>query len=269
MQRYKFESNSQRYFLSVILIRRCVYLCKDTNLKAIHNQIGSATSRRMVVFTYAKIQIWKQFTTERNSQDKQRKLCLPMQRYKFESNSQLIAATYGRCQGCVYLCKDTNLKAIHNTPPRDNFSNKVVFTYAKIQIWKQFTTYFLIFHNEFRLCLPMQRYKFESNSQLIRFWCVKCPCCVYLCKDTNLKAIHNILVFLANYMKLCLPMQRYKFESNSQPSFVLILCRICCVYLCKDTNLKAIHNHCGVFKFHQLVVFTYAKIQIWKQFTTT
>ncbi len=41
----------------------------------------------------------------------------------------------------------------------------VVLTYAKIQIWKQFTTY-----------LARSVYK---------------PGCAYLCKDTNLKAIHN------------------------------------------------------------------------------
>ena len=43
---------------------------------------------------------------------------------------------------------------------------------------------------------------------------------------------------------------------------------MCCVCNCKDTNLKAIHNHFGVeVKFEQ-VVFATAKILIWKQFTT-
>ena len=62
------------------------------------------------------------------------RLCLPMQRYKFESNSQLIPRYRAVGRGCVYLCKDTNLKAIHNAILPYLHKDKVVFTYAKIQI---------------------------------------------------------------------------------------------------------------------------------------
>ena len=268
MQRYKFESNSQpREFLHSTFVS-CVYLCKDTNLKAIHN-----------AYCYESYFIG---------------LCLPMQRYKFESNSQHISQATDLLGSCVYLCKDTNLKAIHNLCEGFVLGVEVVFTYAKIQIWKQFTTVFYCSFADGVLCLPMQRYKFESNSQHIAFKWRYVRGCVYLCKDTNLKAIHNhrnvetdrgTVVF--TYAKiqiwkqfttcaqmalvhlwLCLPMQRYKFESNSQ----LITCchniLCCCVYLCKDTNLKAIHNSYRFNSFYWKVVFTYAKIQIWKQFTT-
>ncbi len=117
-----------------------------------------------------------------------------------------------------------------------------MLTYAKIQIWKQFTTHIGRYHLHGWLCLPMQRYKFESNSQL-EFLSGSMPwCCAYLCKDTNLKAIHNHQNILTIMMWLCLPMQRYKFESNSQLIILFFLLIV--------------------------VVLTYAKIQIWKQFTT-
>ena len=61
-------------------------------------------------------------------------LCLPMQRYKFESNSQHYKIAYDSLQGCVYLCKDTSLKAIHNYEVGNFLSDAVVFTYAKIQV---------------------------------------------------------------------------------------------------------------------------------------
>ena len=54
--------------------------------------------------------------------------------------------------------------------------------------------------------------------------------CVIRYKDTNLKAIHNH------------PIQRYKFESNSQPRLSAMRDCLCCVIRYKDTNLKAIHN---------------------------
>ena len=165
-----------------------------------------------------------------------------MQRYKFESNSQLMMLRL------VLL--------------------SVVFTYAKIQIWKQFTTYVQMVLVHLWLCLPMQRYKFESNSQPSHIHYVVDIGCVYLCKDTNLKAIHNLIVckllrkiVVFTYAKIQIWKQ---FTTGSSWWFF----HPCCVYLCKDTNLKAIHNQIGSNPNRSSVVFTYAKIQIWKQFTT-
>ncbi len=169
------------------------------------------------MLTYAKIQIWKQFTTTLAKSDAETRLCLPMQRYKFESNSQPIDGKEPAVGCCAYLCKDTNLKAIHNLCLGGWLLYIVVLTYAKIQIWKQFTT-------------------------------------------KRLKCSHR--------QSLCLPMQRYKFESNSQPSCIRTRALPRCAYLCKDTNLKAIHNCSPKKTSTATVVLTYAKIQIWKQFTT-
>ena len=42
------------------------------------------------------------------------------------------------------------------------------------------------------LCHPIQRYKFESNSQLVGVDALQAVSCVIRYKDTNLKAIHNL-----------------------------------------------------------------------------
>ena len=92
----------------------CVLHCKDTKLKAIHNfdEIGEDVAN--VVFYTAKIQNWKQFTTELSTAMSSRMLCFTLQRYKIESNSQ---------PHCSLVEKKL-----------------VVFYTAKIQNWKQFTT---------------------------------------------------------------------------------------------------------------------------------
>ena len=61
-------------------------------------------------------------------------LCHPIQRYKFESNSQLLKQMEFNFMSCVIRYKDTNLKAIHNdngTPAR---YMRAVSSDTKIQI---------------------------------------------------------------------------------------------------------------------------------------
>ncbi|MBO6251198.1 MAG: hypothetical protein J6N71_07615, partial [Muribaculaceae bacterium] len=50
----------------------------------------------------------------------------------------------------------------------------------------------------------------------IRFGVGQLIGCLCQCKDTNLKAIHNSVAHGAAATELFMPMQRYKFESNSQ-----------------------------------------------------
>ena len=142
MQRYKFESNSQ--------------------------QITSTHSFATVVYANAKIQIWKQFTTSQRQAHLWLMLFMPMQRYKFESNSQLQNLFKSWRYSCLCQCKDTNLKAIHNWRTVFPTTRTVVYANAKIQIWKQFTT--------------------------CRWQTCESLCCLCQCKDTNLKAIHNLSV---------------------------------------------------------------------------
>ena len=140
-----------------------------------------------------------------------------------------------RKHGCVCNCKDTNLKAIHNSFLYYYYLFIVVFATAKILIWKQFTT----------LTLGVQQLKScvcnckDTNLKAIhnRDWrrVSTARSCVCNCKDTNLKAIHNwgamwllwgLVVFATakiliwkqfttyqrsfyDYVQLCLQLQRY------------------------------------------------------------
>ena len=166
-----------------------------------------------------------------------------IQRYKFESNSQLT-----HCYSCGV---------------------KVVLSDTKIQIWKQFTTLSLGDSALPRLYYLIQRYKFESNSQPPLKHGAPLWCCIIWYKDTNLKAIHNDtsnthynatvvlsdtkiqiwkqfttdFTVASSKMMLYYLIQRYKFESNSQPKSCVNWKSFCCIIWYKDTNLKAIHNH--------------------------
>ena len=159
----------------------CVSHCKDTKLKAIHNKHWGSVITFTVVFHTAKIQNWKQFTTG-----------------FFDHVSSIC---------CVSHCKDTKLKAIHNSVLSGMAEKRVVFHTAKIQNWKQFTT---------------------ATLPLFLFFC-----CVSHCKDTKLKAIHNFPTSLISMSALCFTLQRYKIESNSQlwkkcvMLLVLLLNQIC------------------------------------------
>ena len=140
LQRYKFESNSQHSARSAAVSLRCQISCKDTNLKAIHNFIAIWINFRNVAKSPAKIQIWKQFTTSFKTHLYYQMLPNLLQRYKFESNSQLAKRENAAQAGCQISCKDTNLKAIHNYCTKFYDFHNVAKSPAKIQIWKQFTT---------------------------------------------------------------------------------------------------------------------------------
>ena len=221
-------------------------------------------------------------------------MCFTLQRYKIESNSQHLYLRLSVYFRCVSHCKDTKLKAIHNIYTWGYPYIFVVFHTAKIQNWKQFTTHWFAFRCSYSLCFTLQRYKIESNSQLPWSLSYTGRCCVSHCKDTKLKAIHNMwqchlmtrfVVFhtakIQNWKQfttlcdtfisfdlLCFTLQRYKIESNSQQISVSWNTFISCVSHCKDTKLKAIHNPSTTTSSSSTVVFYTAKIQNWKQFTT-
>ena len=114
---------------------------------------------------------------------------------------------------------------------------------SKIQIWKQSTTPCGVINCGFQMSLICQRYKFESNPQHLNEFYKICSECRLYVKDTNLKAIHNLIRTIelnqdnVAYMSkiqiwkqstthwwaalrfewMSLICQRYKFESNPQP----------------------------------------------------
>ena len=88
----------------------------------------------------------------------------------------------------------------------------------------------------------LQRYLFESNSQHKQSALYIAQGCILYYKDTFLKAIHNILVYLSAHNSLYFILQRYLFESNSQPIGAQLTDALSCILYYKDTFLKAIHN---------------------------
>ena len=80
---------------------------------------------------------------------------------------------------CITRYKDTNLKAIHNTP---DGIDEIIALYYQIQ-----------------------RYKFESNSQHDENVVVIIASCITRYKDTNLKAIHNLTALRKPLTPVVLP----------------------------------------------------------------
>ena len=220
IQRYKFESNSQRAAVLAILSPGCIIRYKDTNLKAIHNARHHAlrlcrlyypiqrykfesNSQHapfvsvlfVVVLSDTKIQIWKQFTT-------------------YDAN-------LGYGGGCIIRYKDTNLKAIHNLFAYFLDCPYVVLSDTKIQIWKQFTTVAKKLQNVFR--------------------------CIIRYKDTNLKAIHNSNRFMHIRRSVVLSDTKIQIWKQFTTHSLDLINMASCIIRYKDTNLKAIHNFCLSF----------------------
>ena len=165
LQRYKFETNSQLSMPLAVLIARCFQYFKDTNLRPIHNSLSSLHEIKHVVSNTSKIQIWDQFTTVALCRGQSSRLFPILQRYKFETNSQLLSYIFLLYPSCFQYFKDTNLRPIHNILMKIKKVFKVVSNTSKIQIWDQFTTYGRLRKKWFSLFPILQRYKFETNSQ--------------------------------------------------------------------------------------------------------
>ena len=118
------------------------------------------------------------------------------QKYKFESNSQQAKMWHFYGWHCEFSHKNTNLKAIHNDENANKVKGLIVSSHTKIQIWKQFTTKFWNEFSAMLLWVLTQKYKFESNSQH-NFWNSEIKAnCEFSHKNTNLKAIHNYILFI-------------------------------------------------------------------------
>ena len=87
---------------------RCINQYKNTNLKANHN--ADEQTKKLV------------------------KLYQPIQKYKFESKSQLKSAPCRTGSSCINQYKNTNLKANHNSAVPMPVPRQAVSTNTKIQI---------------------------------------------------------------------------------------------------------------------------------------
>ena len=165
LQRYTFWSNSQPTSIRHAKQSDCACHCKDTHFEAIHNTAWSGTPAAEIVLATAKIHILKQFTTVLRMLWSLLILCLPLQRYTFWSNSQPTSIRHAKQSDCACHCKDTHFEAIHNIMCIYSVVPQIVLATAKIHILKQFTTSCVFILLFLRLCLPLQRYTFWSNSQ--------------------------------------------------------------------------------------------------------
>ena len=151
----------------------------------------------------SKIQIWKRITTLPARVPNGWSLYLICQRYKFESESQPAWSWTA-----VYLA---------------------VFNMSKIQIWKRITTAFWLLFHKVMLYLICQRYKFESESQLKELSADMKLAVFNMSKIQIWKRI-TTTTFQPNVVAvLYLICQRYKFESESQPTCVYCLNPCSCI----------------------------------------
>ena len=140
----------------------------------------------------SKIQIWKRITTCRLMLLMMIWLYLICQRYKFESESQ--------------------------PAHQSEHLQEAVFNMSKIQIWKRITTAEVDVHSCVWLYLICQRYKFESESQRTLMSCHLIRAVFNMSKIQIWKRITTVSSVVSQRQTLYLICQRYKFESESQPS---------------------------------------------------
>ena len=135
------------------------------------------------VFNMSKIQIWKRITTDASLVMSLGGLYLICQRYKFESESQLISNSSHKEKAVFNMSKIQIWKRITTCPGLATKRVMAVFNMSKIQIWKRITTSAANGRKRQLLYLICQRYKFESESQL------RLACLIYISAVFNMSKI--------------------------------------------------------------------------------
>ena len=194
-------------------------------------------------------------------------LLLILQRYYFESESQQteLSKQYDYC--CCLSYKDTILKANHSTRRRIIRESVAVAYPTKILFWKRITATAPIPSSSLVLLLILQRYYFESESQLGGISSGNLGAVAYPTKILFWKRITAEVDAAGELIMLLLILQRYYFESESQPLAYSVICRSGCCLSYKDTILKA--NHSFTLRIHeQSIAVAYpTKILFWKRIT--
>ena len=144
-------------------------------------------------------------------------MCFTLQRYKIESNSQQRTLSSYPHRHCVLPCKDTKLKAIHNSSRICSTFCSIVFYPAKIQNWKQFTTINLNISYVLYCVLPCKDTKLKAIHNDYKYFDNGFAIVFYPAKIQNWKQFTTLTPLCSNGLKLCFTLQRYKIESNSQP----------------------------------------------------
>ena len=92
----------------------CCCYRKGTNFQANHNLVYADNLAFVVVVATAKVQIFKQITTDTHVDLTEEQLLLLPQRYKFSIKSQLHERLADHVERCCCYRKGTNFQANHN-----------------------------------------------------------------------------------------------------------------------------------------------------------
>ena len=215
LQRYYFESESQ---LDWVLSGQTISCClsyKDTILKANHSIIALSKLRSS--------------------------LLLILQRYYFESESQLNVMSNEILFCCCLSYKDTILKANHSSHAFVPSVKEAVAYPTKILFWKRITAHGSNHQHTKRLLLILQRYYFESESQRIT--------------ETE----YNLLA-------VAYPTKILFWKRITALSIVVLFLHRCCLSY-KDTILKANHSSTNTSCSATFAVAYPTKILFWKRIT--
>ena len=189
-----------------------------------------------------KILFWKRITACYQIAAKWEGLLLILQRYYFESESQQSDNWSVKPLRCCLSYKDTILKANHSHAINDIILGQAVAYPTKILFWKRITACWRLYLSNWTLLLILQRYYFESESQLnIHTGSPSIRCCLSY-KDTILKANHSHTLVDLPWLRSC-----------------------CLSY--KDTILKANHSWIPSTTFLHKAVAYPTKILFWKRIT--
>ena len=237
-----FESNSQLAPCSPLVCPCCFWKSKIQILKAIHNDLDFCEIENIAVSESQRYKFWKQFTTTSCCNRLRKVLFLKVKDTNFESNSQHRIYSFLR--------------------------DFAVSESQRYKFWKQFTTATTYTPTLIPLFLKVKDTNFESNSQLMnkqinppfavsesqryKFW-------------KQFTTAGNDTSFNA---KLFLKVKDTNFESNSQPTRVLLAWKKSCFWKSKIQILKAIHNLLNVGCSGLIAVSESQRYKFWKQFTT-
>ena len=119
-----------------------------------------------VVLDTTKVQIFKQITTLTVVMLASFLLFQIPQRYRFSSKSQHLFRYSQTSRCCFRYHKGTDFQANHNYLLQTVLLTVVVLDTTKVQIFKQITTYVIIYVSSLQLFQIPQRYRFSSKSQL-------------------------------------------------------------------------------------------------------
>ena len=136
-QRYKFSSKSQRFAMFPKAVARCCCYRKGTNFQANHNARKRMRTHHGVVVATAKVQIFKQITTDKDF--------------------------FALEDGCCCYRKGTNFQANHNGSRAVKVGAIVVVATAKVQIFKQITTFGDVLPQLDRCCCYRKGTNFQAN----------------------------------------------------------------------------------------------------------